>query len=147
MRGFRIFALGQIETLSAKQLNNVSAGFNNNIIWNLCHLIAAQQNMCYARSGLPFAVDANIVSTYLSGTRPGLPVEEKEIATLKSIFISSIDRLQTDYEAKLFTNYSPSVMIPKVYGFEVKTIEQALEYLLFHEGYHSGVISSLMKLQ
>ena len=62
------------------------------------------------------------------------------------MLISSVDRLRVDLDNNAFVNYTPSIMIPKVYGFEVNNIEEALEYLLYHEGYHSGCILSLKRL-
>jgi uncharacterized damage-inducible protein DinB len=38
--------LDEISHLSVEQLNKVPTGFNNNIIWNLGHMIAAQQGIC-----------------------------------------------------------------------------------------------------
>jgi len=39
----RIFLLDLIKDLTTEQLNEIPKGFNNNIIWNLGHLIASQQ--------------------------------------------------------------------------------------------------------
>ncbi|WP_205896842.1 DinB family protein, partial [Pseudomonas viridiflava] len=46
------FILDLVKDLSIEQLNKIPDGFNNNIIWNIAHLTAAQQNLCYTRSGL-----------------------------------------------------------------------------------------------
>jgi hypothetical protein len=37
-------------------------------------------------------------------------------------------------------------MIPKVYGFEVNNIDEAIDYLLYHDGLHTGCIMSLKHL-
>jgi DinB superfamily len=146
IKGFRQFVLNQIKELTTDQLNKIPEGYHNNIIWNIGHMINAQQNMCYIKAGMPVVIDQQYFSPYLSGTRPETLVDEKGISTLKELFISSIDQLQTDFDKKLFNNYSPSAIIPKVYGFEVNDINGALEYLLYHEGYHGGCIASLMHL-
>jgi hypothetical protein len=146
LKGFRLYLLKQIEGLTAEQLNAIPAGHNNNIIWNLAHLMSAQQAMCYTRSGLPPAVDNKYTDPYLTGTRPEGIVSEQEIATLKELFINSIDQLQLDAERKIFQAYQPSVMIPQVYGFEVSNISEAIDYLLYHEGLHTGSILSLKRL-
>jgi len=146
LKGFRLYLLNQIEGLTAEQLNAIPAGHNNNIIWNLAHLMSAQQTMCYTRSGLPPAVDNKNTDPYLTGTRPEGILSELEIATLKELFIKSIDQLQLDAERKIFQTYQPSVMIPQVYGFEVSNISEAIAYLLYHEGLHAGSILSLKRL-
>ncbi|QJD79212.1 DinB family protein [Spirosoma rhododendri] len=42
IKNLRLFLLEQIAGLSTKQLNAVRVMSNNNIIWNIAHLIAAQ---------------------------------------------------------------------------------------------------------
>jgi hypothetical protein len=146
IKKFRIHLLGQIEGLSTEQLNHIPEGFNNNIIWNLGHLIAAQQNVCYIRSGLKTTVDDQYFTPYLSGSKPESPVAEQEIVTIKNLFITSIDRFQADYDKKIFQSYTPSAGILKVYDIEVNNIDRAIEYLLFHEGLHAGYILSIKHL-
>jgi hypothetical protein len=46
----RTFLLEQIKNLGNEEFNRVAEGFNNNIIWNLGHMIAAQQGICYKRA-------------------------------------------------------------------------------------------------
>jgi len=146
IKGFRLALLKQLEGLSTQQLNQIPTGFNNNISWNLGHLISAQQNMCYVRSGLPITVDDKYFSPYMSGTKPEKFIDEQDIKNIKELFITSIHQLQSDYDKKIFENYSPSAMIPKVFGFEVTNINDAIEYLLLHEGLHHGYILSLKHL-
>ena len=146
IKNFRLYLLKQIEDLTTEQLNHIPSGCNNNIIWNLAHLIAAEQNMCYVRAGLPVAVEDKYFSPYISGTKPGTFVDDRDVEAIKGLLISSVDNLQSDLDSNKFMNYSPSVMIPKVYGFEVTNIDEALAYLLYHEGYHTGCILSLKRL-
>lgn len=146
IKNFRIYLLKQLENLTTAQLNAIPAGYNNNIVWNLGHLICVVQNMCYVRAGLPIAIDDKYVSPYMPGTKPEAFIGEQEIKCLNEVFLSSIDQLQSDLDKDVFKNYSPSVMIPKVYGFEVSNIDEAIDYLLHHEGFHAGYILSLKRL-
>ena len=146
IKNFRLFLLKQIDGLSTQQLNHIPAGYNNNIIWNLGHLIAVVQNMCYARSGLPITVEDKYFSPYISGTKPEKFIDEQETKSIRELFITSIDKLQSDLDENIFSNYSPSVMIQKVYGFEVTNINEAIDYLVYHEGLHHGYILSMKHL-
>lgn len=146
IKNFRLYLLSQIENLSADQLNYIPSGYNNNIIWNLAHLVAAQQNLCYVRAGLPVAVEDKYFTPYMPGTKPEEFVNEDDVKSIKELLIKSMDAWQSDLDKNKFVNYSPSVMIPKVYGFEVSNIEDAMEYLLYHDGYHAGYILSLKHL-
>lgn len=145
IKGFRQFLLQQIDALEADQLNAIPDGFSNNIIWNLGHSIAAQQNMCYLKSGLPAVVGEEFLSVYMSGTRPEKPVNATEITFIKGLYISTIDQWQSDFGKGLFVNYSPSPAIARVYGFEVNNVDQAADYLLYHDGLHAGQILLLKR--
>ncbi len=47
----RQYLLQVTEGMTAEALNTIPAGFSNNIIWNMGHLVAAQQGLCYVRTG------------------------------------------------------------------------------------------------
>jgi DinB superfamily len=146
IKKFRQFLLKQITGLTAEQLNKIPEGYNNNIIWNLAHLICAQQSICYVRAGQSITVNDKYFSPYKTNTRPDAFIDEQEIEDIKKLLISSIDELQTDFEKKIFDNYSPSENISRVYGVDLNSIDDALEFLLYHEGFHSGYIISLIRL-
>ena len=57
-----------IEGYTLEQLNKVPAGFNNNIIWNIGHIIVTQQLLVYKLSGLPMIVTDEMVEKYRKGT-------------------------------------------------------------------------------
>ena len=57
----RVSLLELVKDLSTEQLNKIPDGFNNNIIWNLAHMIAAQQGVCYVRAGLAPVVGEKLV--------------------------------------------------------------------------------------
>ncbi len=146
IKNFRIVLLKQIETLTIEQLNEIPTGYNNNIIWNLGHLLAAEQNVCYVKSGLPIAVEDEYFSPFMPGTKPEYFSSVTTVSAIKKLLITSIDQLQSDFEANKFSNYTPSLMVPKVYGFEINDINSALEYLLYHEGLHAGYILAMKRL-
>ncbi|MBZ4190325.1 DinB family protein [Niabella beijingensis] len=146
IKNLRQFLLNQVSGLSVEQLNTIPTSFSNNIIWNLGNLLSAQHTVCYSRAGLPAMVEERYLLPFLPGTRPEAFVAAPEIEMVKELLISTTDQLQLDYDQRRFDNYTPSAMIPKVYGFEITNIDEALEYLLYHEGYHSGCIRALMTL-
>lgn len=145
IRNFRLYLLKEIETLSTHQLNFIPVGFSNNIIWNVGHLTAAMQNVCYTKAGLPMTVPSSHVNPFISGTKPSGQLDLNEINKVKHFFIESVNQLESDMERDVFNNYSPAVIIQKIYGVEVVNIDDALDYLLFHEGYHTSSILSLKK--
>jgi len=132
-----------IEGLSTEQLNEIPAGFNNNIIWNMGHLIAAQEGVCYKRSGLELTTDEAFFQTYRPGTKPGGFVGNDEIERIKTLLFSTLDELQADYDAGIFETYTPVVTR---YGIALTNIEDGINFLPFHEGLHIGCIIALKRL-
>lgn len=106
---------------------------------------AVLQLICYVRSELPVPINKSYHEKFLSGTRPEAFIGQEEISTIKALFITSADRLLLDYEARLFTRYTKAAKIEEVYGISVENVDDAVAYLLYHEGLHHGYIFDLMR--
>lgn len=139
----RIYLLDLVKDVSVERLNQIPAGFNNNIIWHLGHLIASQQGICYARAGITPVVDEKYIMLYKPGTKPEHFAEGDEVNMIKDVLMWSLDRLETDLSGHLFVNYTT---FTTRYGVELSGIEDALDFLLFHEGLHSGHVTAMKKL-
>jgi len=139
----RAFLLEGIKDLTTEQLNKIPAGYNNNIAWNLGHLIAAQQGMCYKRAGLTPHIGDEFWEQYRTGSKPEKDLTDAEIALIKTQFLDLMDQFDADYAQDIFGGYTPWTTR---YGVEITNIEDALKFLPFHEGLHTGVISTMKKL-
>jgi hypothetical protein len=139
----RTSLLNMTSDLSLEQINKVPEGFNNNIIWNLGHLVAAQQGICYVRSGLSPVVEDQFISPYKKGTKPERFVSDKEVEAVKSLLSSSLDQLEVDYEMGKFNNYNAWTT---PYGVELVSIDDAILFLQFHEGLHFGYVMAQRRL-
>ncbi|MGN6640258.1 MAG: DinB family protein [Mucilaginibacter sp.] len=139
----RTFLLEGIKDLTTEQLNRIPEGFNNNIIWNLGHLVAAQQGICYKRAGVKPLITDEFWENYRSGSKPQGPVSEAEIENIKTLFLITLDELEMDYDKNLFTNYTTWTTR---YGTEMTNIDDAIAFIPFHEGLHSGVIMAMKRL-
>lgn len=143
MRQPRIKILSVLETFSLDQLNTIPAGFNNNILWNLGHMIAAQQGVCYKRAGLDTWVADSFFQAYKPGTKPEGYIGQEQLDEIKELLMTSLDQLQADLQAGVFTNYPAWTTR---YGAEIRDINDAIAFLPFHEGLHVGYIMGLRKL-
>ena len=143
IKKLRISVIDLIGSLTIDQLNQVPPGFNNNIIWNIGHLFAAQQGVCYIRSGNTPVIDDNYIKMYGKGTKPAQFVNETEFNNIKLLLVSSLDRLEVDYQNNLFVNYNAWTTS---YNVALSTIDEAIEFLLFHEGLHYGYIMALKRV-
>ena len=143
VKNTRTFLLTLTEDLTTEQLNQVPEGFNNNIIWNLAHLVAVQQALCYKRSGLQPIMQDKYVTPFLPGTKPDGFIDTNEVETIKSLLISSLDEFESDYKKSFFTTYTPVVTR---YGVALDNIDDAINFLPFHEGFHTAYIMALKRL-
>lgn len=139
----RKYLLDICESLSVGQLNTIPNGFNNNIIWNLGHLIAAQQGLCYIRSGLKPVVDDTLILQFKGGSQPEKQWSEQEIECIKQTMIDSLYQLNTDVEQQLFVQYET---FQTRYGVTISNITDAIQFLPYHEGLHTGTIVAIKKL-
>ncbi len=139
----RTFLLDIVKDVSIEQLNVIPSGFANNIIWHLGHLIVAPLLICYLRAGLQPPVPDNYIQLYKSGTKPGEPISTEEAATIKQMLFSSLDQLEKDLQNNLFTNYPTWTTR---YGVEITSIDDALQFISFHEGLHVGYVTYMKRL-
>ncbi len=142
LQKIRAFALQLAEGLTAEELNTIPEGFNNNIIWNLAHLVAAEQGVCYIRGGAQPRMPMEYIKAYTRGSKPEGPVSADNIAAIKAALTATSLTLAEDLEAGAFANYSAWTT---PYGLELTTIEEALQFLLFHEGIHCGYIMAMKR--
>jgi len=142
VRKTRNFFTSIVDELSIAQLNLVPEGFNNNIAWNFGHVIAAQQSICYRRSGLPMVIDEGLFEKYKPESKPAGAVEEQEIQLVKELLFTTINQLEQDYHAGKFSGYMPW---KTRYGVEVNRIEDAINFLSFHDGLHIGYSLALRR--
>lgn len=143
IRKTRSKTLELISGLSIQQLNKIPEGFNNNIIWNLGHLIAAQEGIFYLRGKLELNIEQDFFNSFKNGSRPEREIDAEEIEKIRSLLFSSLDRVESDLEKNVFRNY-PAWTTSM--GIEIHSIEDAINFLPFHDGLHLGCITSLKKL-
>lgn len=131
-----------LETFTLEQLNTIPPGFNNNIIWNIGHVVVVQQMLVYGLSGLPMMVSDEMVAKYKRGTRPESPVSVQEIEEIKALLISTIDSTETDFSNGIFKEYQRFTTMS---GFELTDALTAMEFNNYHEGVHTGFVMCLRK--
>jgi hypothetical protein len=131
-----------LDSHSLEQLNKIPQGFNNNLIWNIAHCIAAQQALVYKLSGLPSIVPDEFIARYRKDTKPEGDVSQEEVDEIRRLLSDTLQQAEKDYTAKIFlkyTEYTTSM------GFTLRNIEDALSFNNYHEATHTGIIMSIRK--
>ena len=139
----RALILKVIDGFSLKQLNKIPEGFNNNIAWNIAHLVVTQQLLCYKMSGLPILISDEMVSKYKKGTKPEAEVTHAEFEEIKALLVSLPIKFEKDYNAGVFKSYEAYTTSVNL---TLTDIDTAAAFNNFHEGIHLGVILAMRKL-
>ena len=136
-------ALSICDGYSVEQLNVIPQKFNNNIIWNLGHMLVTQQLLCYNLAYKEVKVPNSFVAKYRKGTRPSGIIGSDEISEIKKLLMSSISLLRKNLADNYFESYKP---YETSYGVYVTNMEDAIQFNNLHEAMHLGTILSLSKL-
>ena len=131
-----------LEKHTLEQLNAIPEGFNNNLIWNIAHIVVVQQMLVYKLSGLPMMISDEMVDKYKKGSKPEHDATQAEADEIKELLLKTIDQTETDFENKMFENYQ---QYPTSTGFTLNNAGDAMSFNYFHEGIHLGVILSIKK--
>ena len=132
-----------IEDLSIEQLNKIPEGFNNNIVWNIAHLMVTQQLLCYNLSGLEMMVSEEMVALFRKGTAPQKRVSEEDLEIYKNLFIELPLQLERDYKNDVFKKYKEYNTSLNV---KIVDIDSAIDFNNYHEGIHLGIILGIIKI-
>lgn len=128
---------------SLDQLNTIPEGFNNNLIWNIGHIIVSQQVLVYKLSGLPMLVSDELVEKYKKGTKPEHDVLQADVDELKALLFSTIQQTKLDYDTKSFQNYTEYTT--STGNHVLRNAEDAMAFSNFHEGLHIGIMTIIRK--
>ena len=131
-----------IENFTLDQLNAIPDGFNNNLIWNIAHIVVTQQRLVYKFSGLPMRISEEIFEKYKGGTKPNGAVSQAEVEEIKSLLFETIDQTEADFNSAIFKNYQEYTTS---IGLTITSIEDAISFNNHHEALHTGVMMSIRK--
>ena len=131
-----------LNSYTLEQLNKVPAGFSNNLIWNIAHIVVTQQLLVYKFSGLSMMVSDELVQKYMKGTKPEHIATEAEVDEIKFLLSKTIDQTKEDFDNTIFKNYQE---YPTSTGFVLKNVEDAMVFNSFHEGLHIGIMMGIRK--
>ena len=142
-KNIRKHYLNFLENLSLKELSTIPKGFNNNIFWNIAHIVTTQQLLCYYLSDLPMKIDGFWVDHFKKGTTPTIIIEKEHLAQIKEKLINQPNEFLADYTDGHFVNYKT---YETSFGITLNSIEDAARFNNIHESIHLGYIMAMKKL-
>lgn len=142
LRTSRNLYLDYFNKFSPEQLNKIPEGFRNNLIWNIGHIIVAQQALIYKGSNQQPYISNELFELYRPGTYPTGQTTENEIRELKDLLILLIEKTERDYYDGKFESYNERMTGT---GFHLSSINDAFEFNNYHEGLHLGYMMAIRK--
>lgn len=132
-----------LEGTPKEQLLEIPEAYNNNIWWNIAHVVVTQQILAYKLSGLQIRIPEEFADKFKKGTAPDGTATDTEIDQIKNFLISTVKWMEEDYNKGLFKNFNEYTTSA---GVTLKNVDDAIAFNLFHEGLHMGAIISLLKV-
>jgi uncharacterized damage-inducible protein DinB len=131
-----------VDGLSIEQINTIPKGFNNNIAWNLGHMLVTQQLLIYALSGTKTIVPSATIELFRKGTAPEKQVSKEQLQEIMEFMNATVDQLAEDLAADIFGIYKE---YPTSYGVVLHSVEQAVVFNNMHEALHLGYIMAMKR--
>ncbi len=132
-----------IENNSLENLNKIPKGFNNNIIWNIGHVVVSEQLLAYKLSGLESSLSDEMINKYRKDSKPNGDLSQAEVNEIKDLLLTTLEKTKEDYYDDVFENYNPYTV--STTGNTLTNIDEALEFVAIHEGLHYGYVLALLK--
>lgn len=133
---------GILKSTPREELLKIPTGFNNNIWWNIAHVVVTQQILVYKLGGLPLNVSAELVTKFQKGTTPDGTVTDEEIDQVKKLLFSTVEKTIEDYDNGVFKSYNEYTTSANV---TLSSADDAIPFNFFHEGLHYGSILALKR--
>ena len=132
-----------LEGFTLEQLNKIPEGFNNNIYWNVKHVVVTQQLLVYGLSNLPMLVTPEEIESYRKGTKPTKQAVKRDIDILKEQLFTTLEKTKKDFSGGVFKTYTEYTVTTKS---TLTNVNEAIELNNFHEGIHLGYVLALKRL-
>jgi hypothetical protein len=84
-----------------------------------------------------------LVDKYRKDSKPEGAVTQEEVNEIKDLLFTTIDKTKDDYSNNIFKNYNEYTV--STTGNTLTNIDEAFEFILFHEGIHLGYVLALLR--
>ena len=134
------------DSLTAEQLLIIPGGFNNNLLWNMGHVIVIQQLLCYRAGGLNVNFNEELIPMFKKDSSPRDWKFIPDINMIRDKLICTSEQFYMDYQNNKFDLDTPyNTRIKMVYGNTIASTRDAIIFNNHHEAMHLGIIMELLK--
>ncbi|WP_424237041.1 DinB family protein [Bhargavaea ginsengi] len=144
MKFARGYTLGQLKQLEGADWDKLHPGFSNNVRWNAGHIFVSLENFTKMINPDFEIVHPEWVGLFNTGTSPegwgeGVPSNEELLTALKE----QTERIAGALEGKLDGQLGHPLEIA---GHNMDTGEKLLQFAVWHEGVHGGILNAMVHL-
>ena len=125
------------------QLFKIPSPHNNNLFWNIAHVLVTEQLLIYKLSALTPKLDGDLIKKYSKGTFPEESVSKEVIEQVADGLLKAPGWIREDYKKGIFKDFIPYTTSAQV---TLNNVEDAISFNLVHLGIHYGTIRSMQKL-
>jgi len=138
----RIYTLGRISQVKEDIWDIQPLGFNNTIRWNVGHIFVNAEMLTQKAILTYEIVHPEWVPLFVPGTKPNdWDVEPPTSGELVSALKEQTERIKAVLENNLSNTLIESMSIGNLH--EMKTVEALVQFIVWHEGVHAGIIHAL----
>ncbi len=143
LRITRHHMLRELEGMSHEDMLIIPEGRDDNVLWNVGHLLCSLSRLTYVFSGHPLPIPEIYLERFGKGTSATNWTESPDPAEILDNFKAMPGRIEADYLASKFKEYKPLQITP---DDTIASVEEAVAFHCFHEGLHIGMIITLKEL-
>jgi len=127
-------------SLTPEQWFTIPTGHDNNIAWNVGHIITVHQSLVYRLSYNETHTTKEFAKMFNPGTSPADWTENPDPSELSELLTSTHEAFIADHANGHFTKYRPYATTT---GVSLQTVTDGATFNLFHEGLHLGTILAI----
>ncbi|MCF3111602.1 DinB family protein [Niabella sp. CC-SYL272] len=127
-------AITLIKATPLETLNQVPAGFNNNIIWNFGHLVVSGYGLVFKVTQVDPGFIIPLYERYKKGSKPAAPATQQEIDELIALASNFTLAVKEALDANRFQEIT--MYTTDTFGVPVTTIEEMLITVAAHDTLH-----------
>lgn len=127
-------AIALIKETPPEVLNQIPAGFNNNMIWNFGHLVVSGYSLVFKVTQVDPGFIIPFQEAYKKGSKPAAPATQQEIEELIGLSNTFTRAVKEALDANRFQEIS--TYTTDTFGVPVTTIEEMLITVAAHDTLH-----------
>lgn len=130
----------EIDGLSDEQLLVIPDGRDDNIIWNIGHLLCSSSRLAYVFSGFPLPIPEDYLDQFGKNSTATAWDSNPDVQEVLKKFVDQPAQIESDYLVDKFTEYKTLQIVP---DNDIQSVEEAIAFHCFHEGLHIGKVLTL----